>query len=251
MDTNLIVAIVQARMRSTRLPGKVLLPVGDAPILSWVVDRTQMAALLDVVVVATTTDDSDDPIVDHCVSSGYKVFRGHPEDVLDRYYQAARAYGAGTIVRITADCPLIDPALIDETVQAFVQAQKPVDFAANRLPWKRTYPIGLDVEVCSQEALEIAWREATAAHEREHVMPYLYEHPERFQILQIDADRDFGGMRWTVDTAEDLELIREIAARMPDRTSFHWRDILQLLSDNPELLEINASVKHKTQYDVG
>jgi spore coat polysaccharide biosynthesis protein SpsF len=147
MNASRVVAIVQARMRSKRLPGKVLLPIRGEPMLTWVVDRTRMARIPDEVVVATTTDPSDDEIVEYCQAHGYSLHRGHPKDVLDRYHGAALDFEAGIIVRITADCPLIDPGLIDKTLKALIEAEKPVDFAANRLPWKRTYPIGLDVEV--------------------------------------------------------------------------------------------------------
>jgi spore coat polysaccharide biosynthesis protein SpsF len=219
--------------------------------LTWVVERTRRATLPDEVVVATTTDASDDAIVEHCQAQGFPSYRGHPVDVLDRYYTAAQAFQAGIIIRVTADCPLIDPGLIDRTVAALLGAGKPSDYAANRLPWKRTYPIGLDVEACTREVLDVAWLEAREAHQREHVMPYLYEHPERFTIQLIDAEMDYGNMRWTVDTDLDLAFIREIAARLPDRTTFDWRDVLALLAKHPELKEINASVMHKTHRDVG
>ncbi len=251
MSNPRIIAIVQARMRSSRLPGKVLAQIRGEAMLTWVVDRTRLAKTLDGVVVATTTDESDEPIVHLCRSQSFDSYRGDPEDVLDRYHSAAVAYDAEIIVRITADCPLIDPELIDETVRALLHADKPVDFSTNRLPWKRTYPIGLDVEVCTLNALQVTWQEANEPHQREHVMPYLYENPDRFNIVQIDADQDYGNLRWTVDTHEDLQFLREIAARLPDRISFGWRDILSLLKDHPELNEINMRVKHKTHRDVG
>ena len=153
-------------------------------------------------------------------------------DVLDRYYQAARLYAADVVVRITADCPVIDPGVIDETVRALFGGQgrgAPVyDFSANRLPppWKRTYPIGLDTEVVTFTALETAWKEAAQPHQREHVMPFFYEQPERFRTRLVDYSRDLGALRWTVDTAEDLALARRIYAHFGGRDDFSWLDVL-------------------------
>lgn len=251
MSNPRIVAIIQARMKSTRLPGKVLAPIQSESMLTWVVERARLAQTLDEVVVATTTDASDDAIVDHCQARDYSVYRGDPIDVLDRYWATATAFKAEVVVRLTADCPLIDPELIDETVQELLDADRHVDFAATRLPWERTYPIGLDVEVCTFEGLRIAWQEAVETHQREHVMPFLYENPERFTIVLLNAEEDYGELRWTVDTEEDLVFVREIVKRFPDRKSFRWRDILTLVKENPELAVINASVKHKSHRDVG
>lgn len=169
------VAIIQARMSSSRLPGKVLLDLAGQPMLVHVVERVKGARTIQDIVVATTNDPSDDPIEQACAARGYACFRGSLHDVLDRYYQAARASRAGVIVRITADCPLIDPAVVDRTVEAFHSPN--TDFCANRLPppWGRTLPIGLDVEVVSFTALERAWKEADQPFQREHVMPYFYE----------------------------------------------------------------------------
>ena len=168
-------------MGATRLPGKVLHDIAGQPMLVRVVERTRRASLLDGFVVATTTEIQDDALYELCRERGYPCYRGEQQDVLDRYYQAARQTGADVIVRITADCPVIDPLLINETVQLVTGHYSLVtdhfDFAANRLPppWGRTYPIGLDVEACTFAALERAWQEATEPYQREHVMPYLYE----------------------------------------------------------------------------
>jgi spore coat polysaccharide biosynthesis protein SpsF len=166
--------------------------------------------------------------------------------VLDRYYQAARAYNTDVIVRITSDCPLIDAGVVDKTVQEFL-APGGYDFAANRLPqpWGRTYPVGLDTEVCTFEGLETAWREAQAPHQREHVMPFFYEQPERFRILHVNNTVDYGALRWTVDTPEDLELVRQIFARFPGRQDFTWQEVLAVFEREPELAKINAQVKAK------
>jgi len=245
-----IVAIIQARMGSSRLPGKVLKDLCGQPMLAWVVGRTTSAKLVNQIIVATTTDVRDGAIVQFCQTNTITCFRGSPNDVLDRYYQAAKYFQADIIVRITADCPLIDPELIDKTIKAFLDSN--VDFAANRLPppFIRTYPIGLDVEVVSFHAIERAWNEATELHEREHVMPYFYEVPDRFKIIILDHEKDLSALRWTVDTPEDLEFIRQILKYLHCRMDFSWKDVLEVIEKNPELLQINAQIRHKTYKDV-
>jgi len=263
------IAIIQARMSSSRLPGKVLLDIAGQPMLERVVARAQAAVSLDQVMVATRGDPFDDPVADCCSQRGYPVYRGSLQDVLDRYYQAARASQADVVVRLTADCPLIDPQLIDHTVGAFfgqlepgsqifgsstrpLSDLAPFDFAANRLPppWGRSYPIGLDVEVCSFQALERAWREAKQPHQREHVMPYLYEQAGRFRIVLIHHSPDYGTLRWTVDTPQDLELVRQVYSRFHGRDDFTWQEVLALFEREPELAQINAQVLHKSYQDV-
>jgi spore coat polysaccharide biosynthesis protein SpsF len=249
MSMSNIVAIVQARMSSKRLPGKVLLELCGQPMLVRVVERTRRATLVNRVVVATTSDPSDDAIQALCDDHGYPCYRGSMFDVLDRYYQAACIYHAEVIVRITADCPLIDPQVVDHTIRQFLESG--VDFAANRLPppWKRTFPIGLDTEVCTFDALARAWREAHLPRHREHVMPYLYEEEGRFRSLVIHHEPDYGHLRWTVDTAEDLEFVRRIYAHFNGRDDFSWLEVLALIEQHPELSQINAHVKHKTYQD--
>jgi spore coat polysaccharide biosynthesis protein SpsF len=243
------VAIIQARMSSSRLPGKVLLDLNGQPMLVRVVERTRRAKTIADIIIATTSDPSDDPIEALCRERGYPVYRGSMFDVLDRYYGAAQQAGAEIIVRVTADCPVIDPQVIDEVVQAFIR--EGADFAANRLPppWKRTYPIGLDTEVCSFAGLERAWKEAGLQFEREHVMPFFYRVEGRFKVVVIDHDPDCGAYRWTVDTQEDLQLLREIFRRFADDT-FSWLDVLALVEREPELARINAAVKAKVAMDV-
>ena len=269
-------AIIQARTTSSRLPGKVLQDISGQPMLVHVVERTLRAELVDQAVVATTTDPSDDPIVELCKKRGYACFRGSLHDVLDRFYQAACQFEAGVIVRITADCPLIDPRLIDLTLRAFwgeiqglpgrisqqllnTEGQAfPFDLTANRLPppWSRTYPIGLDTEVCSMAALARAWREADQKYQREHVMPYLYDdigvnfdQPCRFRVLQIDHKQNLGSLRWTVDTPIDLEVVRQIFSHFIEEEDFSWLDVVELIKRDPLLGEINANVVHKNVYD--
>jgi spore coat polysaccharide biosynthesis protein SpsF len=268
-----IVTIIQARMASSRLPDKVLLDIGVQPMLAWVVERTRLAQTIDEVVVATTTDSSDDAVQAFCQERGYPVTRGSAFDVLDRYYQAARLHHADVVVRITADCPLIDPDLIDNVVDIFTgvirpepatdpmldqgnllearsdaqPAQFPYDFACNRLPppWGRTYPIGLDIEVCSFYGLEQAWAEAQLPHQREHVMPFFYEQPQRFRIYLLNHPVDYGSLRWTVDTPQDLQLLRQICAHFAGRMDFSWLEVLQLVQSQPHLAQLNAQVQAK------
>jgi spore coat polysaccharide biosynthesis protein SpsF len=245
-----ITAIIQARMSSSRLPGKVMKEISGIPMLGWVVERTKRSNLLQEVIVATTISKVDDPIEDYCRKKDYVFFRGSEFDVLDRYYQAARKHHADIIVRLTADCPMIDAGLIDEVVNKFLETG--VDFAANRLPppYKRTYPIGLDVEVVSFLALERIWLEAKQPHEREHVMPYLYEKPGRFNVLILNYKKDLGHYRWTVDTAEDLEFVQQVMSYLNNKLDFSWLDILQVVEKHPELMEINAQVQHKSYDDM-
>ena len=245
-----VVCIIQARMDSSRLPGKVLKDICGYPMLHWVVSRVAEAKLVDELIVATTLDNSDDPIAEWCSEHSIKCSRGDAFDVLDRYYQTARNYRADVVVRLTGDCPLIDPALMDEVITVFFN--KGVDFAANRLPppYKRTYPIGLDIEVASFSALEKAWRQAKLPFEREHVMPYLYSVEDRFSTFVLDADKNYGGRRWTVDTPEDLEFIRAVFNKLNCRIKFSWREVLKMLEENPELEKINAKIAHKSFRDV-
>jgi spore coat polysaccharide biosynthesis protein SpsF len=268
-----VLAVIQARMGATRLPGKVLRDIAGEPMLVRVVERTRRSSRLDGFIVATTSEVPDDAVAELCRARGYPCFRGDQQDVLDRYYQAARQAGAEVIARITADCPVIDPLLIDETVQLVAGHCSLVtdhfDFSTNRLPppWGRTYPIGLDVEACTFAALERAWQEADQPYQREHVMPYLYEGvvfsaarrslntdhcllntgstPRGFHVALLNHDPDYGALRWTVDTPEDLELICQVYARFSGRDDFGWRDILALFKREPELARINAVIKAK------
>lgn len=237
-----VVAIIQARMGSTRLPGKVLLDLVGEPMLARVVNRTRRATMLNEVVVATTTEQADGAIVDLCIKSGWFCFRGSGNDVLDRYYHAAKAYRADVVVRVTSDCPLIDPEIVDLVVSRFLQKGS-LDYVSNTLP-PRTFPRGLDVEVMSLEALEIAWREDTNPLWREHVTPYIYRHQERFALSSVVNDRDYSHMRWTVDTPEDLAFVRRIYEHF-GHDRFSWREVLAVLDEYPEWLEINRHIQQK------
>jgi spore coat polysaccharide biosynthesis protein SpsF len=243
-----VVAIIQARIGSTRLPGKVLADIRGYPMLWHVVARTRAAETLDEVLVATTTEAADDAIVAFCRERGVDCFRGSEEDVLDRYYQAAREHAAGAVVRITSDCPLIDPEIVDKTVRAFL-AERPdyaPDYASNSLV--RTYPRGLDAEVMTFRTLEVTWREARQPYQRTHVTPYIYEHPERFRILPVTGDRDYSAYRWTVDTPEDLELVRAVYDRL-DGDGFLLSDVVRLMEREPELAEINSAIAQKALHE--
>jgi spore coat polysaccharide biosynthesis protein SpsF len=247
-----VVIIIQARTASSRLPGKVLKDLGGQPVLAWAVERCRRARSAAEVVVATTSDPSDDPLAAICEARGWPVFRGSQFDVLDRFYQAARAFEAEVIVRVTADCPLIDADVIDLVVGEFLRSG--ADFAANRLPppAHRTWPIGLDTEVCGMAGLERAWREATEKFEREHVMSYFYDQKGRFKVHIVEHEPDYGRQRWTIDTPEDLELLRALVARLEPagRMDAGWEEVLALIEREPDLTRINAGVAHKHGQDV-
>ncbi|HUF39649.1 MAG TPA: glycosyltransferase family protein [Anaerolineales bacterium] len=273
----MILSIIQARMASSRLPGKVLLDIAGVPMLQRVVERARLAETVDEVVVATTIDPSDELVAEFCSALGYPFTRGSVHDVLDRYVQTARRFKADRVVRLTADCPLLDPGLVDATVNLLINrtedgGRSPVfrppspvlDFAANRLPppWGRTYPIGLDVEVATLAALERAWEETAEKHHREHVMPYCYDDlpaepleagrvyttPRGFRVAQLHHTTDHGAIRWTVDTPEDLAAVRALTERLPP--DFTWLDALRIWERHPEIARTNAGVRHKTALDI-
>jgi spore coat polysaccharide biosynthesis protein SpsF len=236
------VIIIQARMGSTRLPGKVLLGLAGEPMLGRVVSRARRSALAEEVVVATTTEPADRAVVELCAARGWPCFAGSCDDVLDRYYQAARRHGADAVVRLTADCPFIDPDVIDQVIASFREAEA-VDYASNVLP-PRTFPRGLDTEVFSFAALARAWHEDDNPAWREHVTPFLYRHPGWFRLRRVAAGADYSGFRWTVDTPEDRELaVRVYDAFGHDRCS--WHDVLALLGRHPDWMELNRQVEQK------
>jgi spore coat polysaccharide biosynthesis protein SpsF len=244
-----IAAIIQARMASSRLPDKVVADIAGEPMLMRVVERASRARLPDQVVVATTKQEADDRLAALCQGKGIAYFRGSAGDVLDRYYQAALTVRADVIVRLTADCPLLDPQVVDQTIKVFLDASPKVDLVVNRFVDDRTFPIGLDTEVVRFSALKQAWEKAELPHQREHVLPFIYEHPDQFSFIHFKADGDFGDYRWTVDTQEDLEFVRRVYLSFSPRTDFGWKEILALLDRHPELQAINAHVPHKSASD--
>ena len=236
-----LVVIIQARMGSTRLPGKILKDICGQPMLVRVINRVRRATLLNQVIVATSTEAADDTVADLCAAHSVEVFRGSELDVLDRYYQAARSRGAEGVVRITSDCPLIDPDVMDRVIRVFLDSRP--DYATIGLV--RTYPRGLDPEVMSIDALERAWREATEPYQRMHVTPYLYQNPTEFKCVNVANDEDYSSYRWTVDTAEDLALVRAIYDRLGPSDGFGWRDVLALVQREPALVEMNRGILQK------
>ena len=239
-----VVAIVQARMGSSRLPGKVLQDLAGQTMLSRVVNRMRGSRLIDEVVVATTRHAKDDAIVEECGRCSVLFWRGDEKDVLDRYFRAAEWRGTDVVVRITSDCPLIDPEITDKTIQAFLH-ERP-DYASNTLV--RAYPRGLDTEVISCTALTRAWQEARQPYQREHVTPYIIEHPSQFRLLSVTGDHDFSAHRWTVDTPEDLAFVRAVYSRIPSDGVFSWREVLKLLEREPALANLNRSVVQKAMH---
>jgi len=232
-----IVAIVQARMGSSRLPGKALADIAGDAMLGRVVERVRRSNRVASVVVATSTASADDAIARFCQERKYALYRGSQADVLDRYVQAAKAHGADMIVRVTADCPLIDPGIIDRIVDAYLKGD--CDYASNTLVC--SYPDGLDAEVFSLKALEIAHGEARRRSDREHVTPYLRS-SGRFRLRSVESElgRSLRHLRWTVDEPEDLEFMRAIYARLEGRSDFSWRDVLGLIDADPSLAKING-----------
>ena len=238
----MIVAVIQARMGSSRLPGKVLKDINGRTMLARVVRRVSRSTLVNKVIVATTTASTDKAIIDECESLGIPSFRGSEQDVLDRYYRAAKLFFAEAVVRITSDCPLVDPEIIDQVIQAF--RKDGADYASNTMV--STYPRGLDVEVFTFSALEKAWREAHESYQRVHVTPYFYQNPELFRLVPVIGVEDNSNYRWTVDTEEDLDLVRTVYARMDRDDSFSWRDVLNLMKIEPELMDINRHIQQKS-----
>ncbi len=240
-------AVIQARMGSTRLPGKVLMPLGDATVLAQVVRRTRRSRLLREVLVATTTLPEDDAIVAACGRLGVPVVRGPVDDVLARYAAATRRLDGDAVLRITSDCPLIDAGVIDEMLAqhaALLAAGTRCDYLSNTL--ERSYPRGLDAELVRSAALLQADAEATAPHEREHVTPFLYQHPERFALHGWRAPLDASEQRWTLDTPQDYRLLATIYAALGTAAvDTPWREVLALVNAHPDWAELNREVRQK------
>ena len=238
------VIIVQARMTSTRLPGKVLKEVLGKSLLAYQIERLRKVKLADNIVIATTVNATDDRIVEFCMENDVDYYRGSEQDVLARYMGAARKYSSQTIVRVTSDCPLIDPDVVDRVISTFVRAAGKADYVSNTL--LRTYPRGLDTEVFSYPVLEEAFSRGADPAEREHVTPYIYHRPDRFCLLSVAQDTDLSAHRWTVDTQEDFDLIRLMLESLyPIKPDFRMKDCIELLENHPDWIAINRNVKQK------
>ncbi|WYL96988.1 MAG: glycosyltransferase family protein [Gloeotrichia echinulata IR180] len=238
------VIIIQARMTSTRLPGKVLKKVMDKPLLEYQIERLQRVKLADAIVIATTTNDTDLPIIELCSRLSVPYFRGSEENVLARYHGSAKAYHADVIVRVTSDCPLIDPQVIDLIIQFYRDFSDKYDYVSNTL--ERSYPRGLDTEIFSFSVLNQAFLEATQPSDQEHVTPFIYRHPERYHIAQVTYTENQSHHRWTVDIPEDFALIERIITELyPHLPNFTFEDCLALLQKFPEWSAINAHIEQK------
>ena len=237
-----VVAIIQARMGSSRLPGKVLSDLAGEPMLARVVHRVRRARLVDEVVVATTDEPQDSAILEFCAEHGWPCYAGSEHDVLDRYYQAATERNADIVVRVTSDCPLIDPQVIDEVVRRF-REHRYVDYVSCTLA-PRTFPRGLDTEVFSYDALAEAWQQTTDPTYREHVTPYFYNNPDLFELDGVYSYANHAQFRWTVDTPEDMQLAEKIFQHF-GHDRFGWQEAAAACTEHPEWLRINAHVQQK------
>lgn len=234
---NNIGCIIQARMGSTRLPGKIMMSVDNSnPVIWYVTNQLKYSKFCEKLVIATTTLVEDDTVVDFARRNSIQYFRGSSEDCLDRYYQCAKSFTISTIVRITCDNPLIDPTLVDDAVKLFDDGD--YDYVTNCKP--RTFPQGTEVEVFSFNALKKAWEEASKPSEREHVTPYFYNNPGKFRIFNITNQKNISNLRWTVDRIEDLEFVRTLVLRIK-KSPILMKDILQILENEPDLANINKN----------
>jgi spore coat polysaccharide biosynthesis protein SpsF len=238
----MIGCIIQARMGSTRLPGKVMMKVDDEnPVLYYVISQLQNSSLLDKIVVATTDLEQDKQIEKFTLDLGIECFRGSSDDVLDRYYKCAQKFSFSTIVRITADNPLIDPTIVDETIQKFNSNQ--YDFVSNCV--NRTFPHGTEVEVFSFDALEKSWNESTNLSDREHVTSYFYSNSNKFKNFNLEHIKNISHLSWTVDKINDLKFVQTIVSKITKRPIV-LNDIVDLLSKEPELLKLNQKQVEKS-----
>ncbi|OPX90128.1 MAG: 3-deoxy-manno-octulosonate cytidylyltransferase [Pelotomaculum sp. PtaB.Bin013] len=239
-----VVAIIQARMGSTRFPGKIMKNLFGKSVLAHVIERVKQIKSIDDVVIATTMLVGDDIVEQEAAIQEAKVFRGSEEDVLSRYYYAAQKYKAQSVVRITSDCPLIDPVVCDEIIGCFQQNVYDLVTNAGGDLTQRTYPRGLDTEVFSFQLLEEVFKKADVKYQREHVTPYIYEHSDR--IFYYKNQVDYSRYRWTLDTAEDFALIREIYRHLyKGKHDFYLTEVIKLIEKYPELAKLNENIKQK------
>lgn len=236
-----IVCIIQARMASSRLPGKVLLDLAGKTTLERVTERVKAIEQLDSIVVATTTDPEDELIEREAKRLGVEVYRGHPSDVLDRYHSAAKVHNAHAIMRITADCPLLDPQVATKIIDTFLETE--CDYCSNLRP--PTYPDGLDVELLTAQALETCWNDADLESDREHVATYIRRtRSERFTIVNVENENNLSDLRWTIDEPQDLEFLRMLIPKLESNqgTITGFNKVLEVLRDNPEIASLNTSI---------
>lgn len=239
-----IAVIIQARMGSTRLSGKVMKDIYGKTVLSHVIDRVRQSKLIEDIIIATTSNDMDNIIETEAIKCGVKVFRGSENDVLSRYYLAAESNKIDVIVRITSDCPVIDPYVIDKIIQAYLKGQNDIVTNASSDLNERTYPRGLDTEVFSFESLKEAFNNAKKEYQKEHVTPYIYENSKNIYCYKNDVD--YSKYRWTLDTEEDFELITEIYKKLyKGKHDFYLNDIIDLFIKEPNLASINENIKQK------
>lgn len=243
---NKMVAIIQARVGSSRLPGKTLLPLGDRTVLARVLTRVGACQRVDKIMVATTTQSGDDAVVAESNAFGIRCFRGSETDVLARYHGAASQVQADHVIRITSDCPLIDPELIDAMIEDYLDHVDSTDYLTNSLP--RTFAHGLDTEIFPMRGLAIAHAKATDPGHREHVTPFFYTQPDRFAIRNFSQKADHAHLRWTLDEPSDLQFFETIVARLPDPL-VPTSEVLELLDREPELAGLNSHVQQKSWSD--
>jgi spore coat polysaccharide biosynthesis protein SpsF len=237
-------AIIQARMGSTRLSGKVMKVIEGKTVLKHVIERVKQSDFIDVIIIATTTHDRDDVIEAEAIQCGVEFFRGNEDDVLSRYYYAAKNNNLDAIVRITSDCPLIDSKVLDEIINYYQKNNYDIVSNAGSDVLNRTYPRGLDTEIFSFKVLEKAFNNAVEKYQREHVTPYIYENS--INIFYYKNNVDYSKYRWTLDTEEDFELISEVYKNIYKGThDFYMQDIVRLFKQKPELYNINAHIEQK------
>lgn len=241
----MILAVLQARASSRRLPTKVLMPILGQPMLARQIERVKRSTRIDRIVLATSTEPEDQAVADIAALTGVHAYRGSLDDVLDRYFQAAAAHAPDWVVRLTGDCPLADPAVIDRVIEETIAGGH--DYGTNAI--QPTWPDGLDCEVMRFSALARNWREATTTVEREHVTPFIYNHPEMFRILHVKGGDDLSGLRWTVDEPRDFAFVTRVyEALYPKNPAFSSTDVLDFLAQNPDVLALNADIERNEGY---
>jgi len=244
VNNSKVVVIIQARMGSTRLPGKVLKKILDKPMLQYVVDQVSYANLVDELVVATTINPKDDEIVEFCKNSGVKCFRGSENNVLARYYYAAKEFKANCVVRICSDSPLVDPFVIDKIVEIFLKNKGRYDYVSNTLD--QTYPLGMNVEVFSQLSLEKSFLNSCKDYEKEHVTPYMYTNPKFFNIYKEQLSEKLNHLRLTVDESQDFSLVEFIIKKLYcNDKPIYIKDISELYKKNKDVFSINSNINQK------